>query len=101
MVAPNRLRARVFGIIINNVLTDLLVAVTGSKTTTTKLPHYSHEILITDNGQPVEGANVRAECGDLPLILHAVEQANGKYRLEDDFSHGESHECKLIVELDG
>ena len=78
-----------------------MVAVTGSTTTTTKLPHHSHEILITDNGQPVEGADVRAECEDPPLILRAVEQANGKYILEDDFSHDESHECKLIVEIDG
>ena len=59
------------------------------------------QILITNNGEPVKGAEVGLECGEPLGIFTAVEQTGGKYRFEGDLSGADDQECELIVETDG
>ena len=76
----------------------------GTVSTTTEPPpgFTGAEILITNDGEPVEDAKVTLICiGDLPEVFTAVEQSDGKYRFEDSISAPYDLECELIVEKDG
>ena len=73
----------------------------GTATTKTPPGFTGLEILITDDGQPVEDAKVTLKCGDPPQVFTTVEQSDGKYRFEDAISGADDLECELIVEKDG
>ena len=59
------------------------------------------EVLLTNDGQPVEGAKVTIECGDPPQVFTAVEQSEGTYIFKDAISVPHDLECELIAEKDG
>ena len=81
------------------------IAATTMTTTTTVTPGQpgitGPEILITNEGKPVEGAEVGLECEEPLGIFTAVEQTGGKYRFEDDILGAGDQECELIVEKYG
>ena len=61
------------------------------------------EVLLSNDGQPVEGAKVTIECGDLRgmRVFTAMELSEGKYIFEDAISVPYELECELIAEKDG